>query len=341
MLKTKDKKIYLLLVIIMFIFTGCQNPLSSSSNKSSQTSNSQNAASNTVNTNSNSSLSSTGTNYTVTTGAVVNPGNAGNVIKSSLIFQSGNFLYCSNWYDGDKIYKMNLNGTGIQKVSDDAASELIVSNNIIYYANESDHNALYYMNIDGTGRKKLLGEPVRNLELLGSLIYYVDSGNTITTFNISNNTKVSLNIKSTYFDSDGNNIYYEDYLSKYALSSIKADGSGFIKLKDDAPTSIVSGSGVVYYSNGWDSNKIYKVSSDGSNRTQLNNFRSSNLVLDNGWIYYINGSDLDKIYKIKIDGTGNTVVSSETFVTYFTVAGNYVFFKSNTDANHSIHITNK
>lgn len=335
----KSLRMYVFFIVIMITFTACQSPFSKGSQKSNSQNNAkktnQNVPGNAV---ANSNIS---TNNSVPMGNLVNPGNFSNPIKSSLVIQNGSFLYYSNWSDGDKIYKINVNGTGIQKISDDSAPELILSNNILYYSNESDAGKLYVVNIDGTGRKKLLNEKAYNLDLLGNLIYFIDSNNNISTLDINSGKKVQLNIKSRVFDSDGTNIYYEDYLLRHALSSIKIDGSNYGKVCDDAPMSIVSQSGVVYYTNGWDNNKIYKISSDGSNKVKLNDYKSSNLVIDNGWIYYINNSDFDKIYKIKTDGSSNTLVSSESFVKYFSIAGNFVFFNKNTNTNPSIYKINK
>lgn len=335
-------KIYcLIFTVFIFGLVGCQSPIKSSSNKSAQSATSQNVTENSVQNASNDSNSNAGTNFSAVPGAIVNPGSFSSPIKSSLVFQNGSLLYYANWSDGDKIYKMNLDGTGSQKICDNSASELIIANNIIYYSNESDSGKLYSVNIDGTGNKKLANEKVNNLEILGNLIYYIDSNNTISTLDITNGTKIPLNIKSRCFDSDGTYIYYEDYLSNHALSSIKVDGSNYGKVFDDAPIYITSLSGVVYYVNGYDGNKVYKISSDGSSRTKLNDSEASNLTLDGGWIYYINNSDFDKIYKIKIDGSNNTKVSDESFVKYFSVVGNYVFFGKKTDINSTVYKTNK
>lgn len=336
----KVKRYCLILSICIFGLTGCQSPFKSSS-KSSQSSASQNNKKNITQNTSNNSNSNNNTGFSQVPGAIVNPGSFSSAIKSSLVFQSGNILYYANWSDGDKIYKMNLNGSGSQKISDDSAAELIISNNIIYYSNESNSNKLYSVNIDGTGKKKLLDESVNNLELMGNLIYYIDSNNNVSTFDTTSSAKVPLNVKSRCFDSDGTYIYYEDYVANNVLSSIKVDGSNYGKVYDDAPTFIAAQSGVVYYVNGYDGNKIYKISSDGSNRTKLNDSEASNLIIDSGWIYYINNSDFDKIYKIKLDGSNNTKVSDESFVRYFSVAGNYIFFDKKTDINHSIYKTNK
>ncbi|MBC2578824.1 DUF5050 domain-containing protein [Clostridium sp. DJ247] len=326
---TKYKKYYFVLIIFIFLFTGCENPLSSSNNKQSSTSPS--TTKNSASKNSTLPTINSGVNAP-NASIIVGPSNVGASIKFSSVIQAGNTLYYSNWSDKDKIYKINADGTGKQKISDDSASELILSNNTIYYSNKSDSYKIYSINTDGTGRKKLLDERTYNLILLGTFIYYIGPNNTIYALDVSNGSKSSLNIQSRCFDSDGTNIYYEDYLMNGSLSSIQINGTNKTKISDDAPMDIVVQAKVIYYSNAGDGNKLYKVSSDGTNKTKLNDFKSMNLVLDNGWIYYINDSDYDKIYKIKLDGTNNTKVSDESFVKSFSIAGNFIYFNKKTDS---------
>lgn len=335
----KYNRYVLLVILCTAIFSGCQSSFVSSNNKNTKVSEPKNNASKASQSSYNNLDDSI--NFKLSSGALVDPGDTGNLVKSSLFSQNTGILYYVNEADGNKIYKMNLDGSGNKKVIDDSASELILFNNIVYYANESDNDKLYSANIDGTYRKKLIDEKVYNMVLLGNLIYCINSNNIITTVDISSGKKISLNIKSGCFDSDGTYIYYEDSSSNNVLSSVKVDGSEYGSICSDFPLDMVSQAGVIYYSNGWDNNRIYKISSDGSNKIKLNNFKSSKLEIADGWIYYINNSDFDKIYKIKTDGSGNAKVNDESFVKNFYIAGNYIFYTKNTDVNHSIYKINK
>lgn len=324
----KLKGFCIILVAIAF-FTGCQSSSKPSrNNRCASSSTTQNSTpNNTVVQNRSGNINST-SNINI-----VIPNTAGIPIKSSSAMRSGNVIYYCNWSDQDKIYQININGAGKKKISDDSAYELILSNNVLYYSNESDSYKLYSINTNGTNRKQLLNSGATNLILLNNFIYYIDSNNIISAFNIANRSFTPFNIKSRCFDSDGKNIYYEDYSSKSVLSSMQVNGSNVSKIYDDIPLSIVSQSGMIYYSNGCDSKKLYKINSNGSGRTKLNDSSSSNLVFDNGWIYYINNSDYDKIYKIKVDGTSNTKVSDDGFVKSFSIAGNYVYFNEKPDVD--------
>lgn len=265
----------------------------------------------------------------------------GTPVKSSEVVQVGSTIYYCNWSDGDRIYKIDASGTGKQKLCDDSASELVITNNIIYYCNESDFGKLYSMNMDGTGRKKLLDGKVNNLIYLSGFIYFIDGDYKLSIYDTSVGNKITLNISTRCIDSDGTNVFFEDYASNNALSSINADGSNKTMLNDDSPMSISNLSGTLFYANAGDGNKIYKSSSDGTGKVKLNDVKSSDLKADSGWIYYINNSDYDRLYKIKSDGTGNTKLSDENYVKNYSVAGNYIYFNRRINADSCIYKINK
>lgn len=336
------KKIYYLFIVTLIVFlASCQMPSSVNSDSISTVKNIQNASQTSgtaVDTAANVSSTTTTTAASVSVITIV----PGNPIKSSAFIQNGNFVYYCNWSDGDKIYKMNLNGTGSQKIGDDASDEMIMSNNLIYYSNVSDDHKLYSINVDGTGRKKILDEKCSNLILIGNIMFYIDFDNNIKVLDTISGKTSTLQIKSRCFDSDGTNIYYENYaVDKLSFSSAKVDGTNTVKVNDDAPLMIVVQSKDVYYINGSDNDKIYKISSNGTGRIKLNDNSASNLVVDNGYIYYINNSDFQKIYKMKLDGTGNTKVCDASFVKTFNIAGNLAYFSLTSDLNKVIYKVNK
>ncbi|MDP4089710.1 MAG: DUF5050 domain-containing protein [Bacillota bacterium] len=271
-----------------------------------------------------------------------NPATPGLPVKASSIVVSGGIIYYCNWSDGDKLYKINANGTGKQKLSDDAASALILSNDTIYYSNESDYLKLYSINIDGTGKQKLFDEKVSNMILMDSYLYFIDSSDKIAALDTSSGVKTPLNINSRYFDTDGNQIFFEDFDgSQSSFNAANLDGTNSLKINDDAPLGIVSDQGILYYINTRDGSRIYKISQDGTGKTKLNDSESSNIEIDSGWIYYINHSDFEKLYKIKLDGSGNVKLSDEDFIKSFAVAGNFVYFDKNTEIQHPIYKVNK
>lgn len=287
--------------------------------------------------------STTSTNFNLKSGSlnpVINI-NSGTPVKSSEVIQIGSTIYYCNSSDGDRIYKIDAAGTGKQKLSDDSASELIISNNIIYYCNESDFGKLYSMNVDGTGKKKLLDEKVDNLIFLSGFIYFIDGDYKLSIYDTSVGNKITLNISTLCIDSDGINIFFEDYSSNDALSSVNTDGTNKTKLNDDEAISIANLSGALFYVNASDGNKIYKAASDGTGKVKLNDVKSADLKADSGWIYYINKSDYDRLYKVKSDGTGNTKLSNENYVRNYSIASNFIYFNRSIDANSNIYKINK
>lgn len=342
----KSYRIYSIIIISILMFSGCQLTKSTTANSTSVTSsnNTGNASASTQN-----STSSSSTNSATAPVLNVIPGNAGKPIRASQIATdgSGNLYYCSI-DDGSKISTIKMSDTtdltavttpipakGIKQIGNESASEILLLKSTIYYTNKSDSSKIYSINTDGTNKTKLTDEAAYNLVMIGNFIYYIDEKNIICVYDISSNTKFSLNISSRFFSIDGDSIYFEmeNQEFKNTLSSIKIDGTNQTKICDDIPTSIAAQSGVVYYTSGEDGNKIYSISASGGNITILNQASCSNLFYDNGWIYYINNTDFSNIYKFKPDGSSNTKLCSTDFVKSFEILGNNIYFNTDLDRN--------
>ena len=328
---TKLIKNSLLLFITISLFTGCKNLSSSTENSSQSSTSTSSSQKDPLDVSKELGKTSSNSNFLAPT--IILPENIGTPIRSSTVIQSGNTLYYCNWSDENKIYKINVDGTGKQKIGDDSVEELILSDTTLYYTNKSDLYKIYSINTDGTKRKKIFNEKSYNLILLDKYLYYIDSINNLSILNLEEGVKNSLNVVTRTFDSDGINIYYEDYLMKNSLRSVRIDGTNKTKITADTPMNILVDSEIIYYSNGGENNKLYKVSNNGEGRVKLNDFKSTNLVLDSGYIFYINGSDFNKIYKINIDGTNNIKVSDESFVKHFAIAGNFIYYSKETDVS--------
>jgi len=72
------------------------------------------------------------------------------------------------------LHSMKTDGTDKQKLSDDATYEIYVAGGRIYYLNGSDDNKLYSINIDGSGRQKLTDFTYAfYMSVLGDRIYFM------------------------------------------------------------------------------------------------------------------------------------------------------------------------
>jgi hypothetical protein len=72
------------------------------------------------------------------------------------------------------IYKMNQNGTALEKICTDPVLGFQVSKSYIFYSNYNDNYTLYKINTDGTERTKLTSDSTGDtFSIAGNMIYYI------------------------------------------------------------------------------------------------------------------------------------------------------------------------
>lgn len=85
---------------------------------------------------------------------------------------NGNWIYYLN-QDDLKIYKIKTNGTGTEKVSDVTAVNFCLLENEIYYIDSTqEKNMIWKMNTDGSGLSRLTEEKVSAMNVTKDWIYY-------------------------------------------------------------------------------------------------------------------------------------------------------------------------
>ena len=152
-----------------------------------------------------------------------------------------------------------------------------------------------------------------------------------TTGNISNYAYVAKKGEWIYYNIAPTLRNYRDGM----LYKEKFDGTGRIKICDDAAIYINIVGDWVFYSNRSDSRngnggKIYKIRKDGTSRTKVNNKDSAYINIVNGWIYYTNLTDGDlrnnqRIYKMKVDGTSITKLNDDES-SHVNVIGDWIYY---------------
>ncbi|MFP3499406.1 DUF5050 domain-containing protein, partial [Pseudomonas sp. SIMBA_059] len=83
-----------------------------------------------------------------------------------------------------KIYKINVDGTGKQKISNERANELVVYNGWIYFSNYSRGGYLYKMKTDGTQLTKITDFLISNLQRNGATLTYTNKLGQVFTYEI-------------------------------------------------------------------------------------------------------------------------------------------------------------
>jgi len=247
---------------------------------------------------------------------VINGNTPGNIVNHGLTaFQDG-WLYFINSKDGDKIYKMQIDGTkGFNdsvKVNDDKCSFLNIADGWLYYQNRSDGEAIYKIRTDGTERQKLNNNPSKFINLTDDWIYYLTEENDIykITINGTDNQWLKKSNKQAmeFICPLGAWIYYQNEDDGEKLYKMRADGTDRQALNNDRSYYINADGDWVYYQNASDGGKIYKIKTDGTERVKLCNDRGGFINITGDWIFYINFDDGFNLYRIRKDSADRHIV---------------------------------
>jgi len=83
-----------------------------------------------------------------------------------------NWIYYINYANGDKLYRVSLDGKNDMKVNDDKSWHFNVKDDWIYYVNTADLDRIYKIRVDGTEKVKLNDIESTNVNILDDWIYY-------------------------------------------------------------------------------------------------------------------------------------------------------------------------
>jgi hypothetical protein len=271
----------------------------------------------------------------------------GNSSSKGIVDQHDGWIYLTGDFDGDsgdpallegnKLYKMRNDGTGMTKISNDYVSDIKVIGDWIYFREIYSSN-LYKIKKDGTGKTRIISDRVYYLKIMGDWIYYSNNSDMGQLYKIkldgTGKTKLTQDV-ATYIVGEGDWIYYTNQSDNWKLYAIKTDGSQKTKLTDTYASDLNLEGGWLYYLHSTADNKsyIYKVKTDGTENTKLNEFRTSSINVSNGWIYYVLKDYSDKIqanwrygvYKMKTDGTENTKLLNDS-TDYINVTNDWIYF---------------
>ncbi|GEM_PF-2686934 len=230
------------------------------------------------------------------------------------------------------IYRVNPDGSGKTKISDDTAYSFTLVDNYIYYQKESDNpsedNKGYRMNLDGTGKTQIQ-ESFYNSKLVDGWLYFDDMGDgKIYKMKGDGSSKTVLNDKiSQIVDVANDWVYYIEFVDETSalLYRMKIDGSEKTKIVDDTFTSypyIQIAGDFIYFINDTDLSTLYKMKVDGTERVKLSETITSANVVDNE-IFCI--GDGENLFKINADGS-NQVKLTDDSVSDFETKGDWVYY---------------
>jgi hypothetical protein len=249
-----------------------------------------------------------------------------------LVTRSGNWLYFCNYLDGGYLYKVDVNGRNLTRVTTDMAVSINVVGDWIYYNNFSDEGKTYRIRVDGTGRTRLNNDLSINMVVYNGWIYYSNYLDKAYMYKMKydGTMRTRLNtVSSESINVEGDLIYFIN-ATDGKMYRMKTDGTGSTRISSDAAYMMNVSEGYIYYSNADDGFRIYRIKTDGTGRIKLGNDDIDYLNVFNDWIYYANDSDMGSIYKIRTDGTQRTKLGASG-AEYVNVVNDKIYFENGYD----------
>lgn len=268
-------------------------------------------------------------------------------------------IYYVSQKNSSKLYKMDLNGENILKLTDYAVSSLNTDKTKIYYIDPSD-KLIHSVKFDGTSASAVSLNKALNISIVTGYLYYSGIGDTphyrinLTTHtedNISKiihvqpdpvetkvilgtgNSNMNLISRGSFAEKDGS-IYFSGklYGIENGIYRINPDGTGKVKIANVNGEYFNFAGNYLYFINNDDGKRIYRVSLVGTELQRITYDETFGMIVKDGWIYYF-GDHLRIGYKgyglmkIKTDGTGFAIIMKGTPLDYFPqiVGGTFYF----------------
>jgi hypothetical protein len=230
---------------------------------------------------------------------------SGNFMNGAAAAFDGQFIYFYNGNDGNKIYRIKPDRSGLSKVSSNSGTAINVIGDWVYYCGIIDQG-IFKVKKDGSDQTKISAETsLHHIHVVNDWIYYY--------------------------------VYIGEGVRE--LYKIKTDGTNKVKIPlnsnlaiiDDQPFVILGDWIYINLVNTSERNiQLYRVKTDGSSASKIVGSAADYFAIENGWIYYIDGSVRSEIRKVKVDGTGMSTIyktsTSDTSLNSLNVSGNQIFF---------------
>ena len=197
-----------------------------------------------------------------------------------LMTSQGRWVYFALPQDEYNIYKMRVDGTGLQKIADARGNSINVVGDWIYYQNLSNEGKPYRIRTDGTGKEGPLVNNSGTMVVSNNWIYYLNGG----------------------------------------IYKTRPDTGETISLVEGQNAAMSVYDGWIYYCTGGNNNEFYRISTDGGEPQKLLNGWMQHYDMQDGWIYYQINSNGDSVWRMRPDGSEQTeVYLSENSLTTFAV----------------------
>ncbi len=274
----------------------------------------------------------------------VNGNTAGNLYNNGLFCEYDGIIYFANQNDKEHLYQMNIDGTGVKKLSDDSVAFINADENYIYYTRTGDNSesdfAFLHVNThslckirrDGKGEVKVLDtDPCMYASLVGNYLYYIHYNDTeaSTLYRIKNDGKErTMVFPQPYYTCSTNDrfIYYNGLENDHNVYRYDtATGAQSLFYEGNCWMPIVEGN-VIYFMDCNNSYSLAKVDLSTGEKVTLANDWIECFNVHNGTVYFQRTGDSPAFCSVRTDGSDYTVLKEGIF-TEIHAAGDLVFFK--------------
>src|SRR6056297_2045935 len=134
--------------------------------------------------------------------------NSGNISNGGLICSFDKGIIYRSESDDWKLYYYD--GLEKIKICDDMASYINVVDSTVYYSNFSDGQRLYKINTDGSNRERLTNFSVSNVNVINKEIYFInmEDGFIVEKIDIKGDRTIIIDSKTNSLVTDGIFLYY-------------------------------------------------------------------------------------------------------------------------------------
>ncbi len=252
---------------------------------------------------------------------------SGNLINGGLVTSQGDqYYYRSN--NGGVLQAGRFGSDEYRVIAADSVWFINVSEDWLYYTNRDDRNRIYKINVDGSGRTALTEEGAWFVTLVDGWLYYLNESDDyrIYKINTAGEGKTRLSEDSAWFlNVEGQWIYYINRDDGDKIYRVRNDAGGREAVNDHPSCCISLADGWIYYSNEADGSRIYRIEVDGTTAEVVNDVPSWFINAGGGWIYYADESDDFSLNKVKVDGTERVKLASEP-VRYINQIGDWIYY---------------
>ena len=229
-------------------------------------------------------------------------------------------------------------------------------NGKVYFANFYDNETLYCMNVDETGIKKLSNQSVKFINAAGKHLYYYmsdssngsDLGSVIRSYGLyrcSTNGKNVHCLKKCVTDTlllNGNNIYYQYYdkTKGFSMYRISTEGENDTQLTDYIANPACANRNYIYFSGTKHDHNLYRLDTETDAITRVWDGSVWNPVYSDGYMYYMDLSADYRICRLNMD-TGEVQLVTSKRADFFNVSDDYVFIQTGGNEDPALIRINK